>query len=260
MRKLLVIGGMIILQLAGWAQSDPGETAGKVTYRNSRNIYVKFSSTETIAVGDTLFLLQNGALIPAAIVDHKSSISCVCTPFSGQEINVDTPLIHRPISRDQDAAEPQVTPAAPPPLVQTDPQEAGPAPGITQDTDEISPVQEQIRGRVSMSYYGTMSDREGYDRQRMRYTFSFRGQHLGDSRFSAESYVSYRHTLTQPTTRTGIPEALKVYNLAIGYDASRKTTLWAGRRYNPNISNIGAIDGLQFESALRNLVIGGFAG
>ena len=45
--------------------------------------------------------------------------------------------------------------------------------------------------------------------------------------------------------KDNIGNALKVYSLSISYSMNEKTTLWLGRKINPNIANIGAIDGIQ---------------
>ena len=256
---LLIIGCMACLSGSMLAQSDSTELVGVVSFQNSRNVYVKFRSTERITVGDTLYVIDNGLRTPALVVDHKSSISCVCTPLGDRKLQIDDQVVYVPrVTSPPTPDRIVVPPPEPPPLVGTTPQEAGPDPDELQES--VPDRSEQIKGRLSVSYYGTMSDREGYDRQRMRYTGSFRGYHLGESRLSLESYVSYRHTLTSPTGQRSTTDALKVYNLAVGYEAGNRSTLWLGRRYNPNVSNIGAIDGLQFETTFDKVVLGGFAG
>jgi hypothetical protein len=56
-------------------------------------------------------------------------------------------------------------------------------------------------------------------------------------------------------------DALKIYNLTLGYRTSENSNLWVGRRINDRITNIGAIDGIQYSQSIRkNYEVGGFIG
>ena len=50
---------------------------GKVSFMTSKNIYVKFESTEKIKVGDSLWISSSG--LPCLLVKNKSSNSVVCS-------------------------------------------------------------------------------------------------------------------------------------------------------------------------------------
>ena len=63
---------------------------GTVSYISSQNIYVKFSSTEGIETGDTLFLKINNNYIPAIKVDYISSTSCAGVSVTDDKIEVIT--------------------------------------------------------------------------------------------------------------------------------------------------------------------------
>jgi hypothetical protein len=54
--------------------------------------------------------------------------------------------------------------------------------------------------------------------------------------------------------------ALKVYSLALRYDFSKSASLWAGRKINPKIANVGAVDGIQFQKDWNKLFVGVVAG
>jgi hypothetical protein len=51
-----------------------------------------------------------------------------------------------------------------------------------------------------------------------------------------------------------------VYDLAVKYDFNPRTLLWFGRHLNNKISNIGSIDGLQFETGVNEWSIGAAVG
>ena len=88
----------VILLLCTWSaglcQTDVMRTEGAVSYKNSQNVYVKFTSTKHIAIGDTLYATLENVLSPVLIVNHKSSISCVGTPLDGIQLNVDDVIVH----------------------------------------------------------------------------------------------------------------------------------------------------------------------
>ena len=74
------IFNILIIFIAVNAYSQTGNEniiAGSVSYISSQNIYVKFENTESIEVGDTLFIKEKNNFLPAIKVDHKSSKSCV---------------------------------------------------------------------------------------------------------------------------------------------------------------------------------------
>ena len=74
--KLIKIFLAFFAVLSFAQQSDEKIITGTVSYISSQNIYVKFESTEGIEIGDTLFFQNNSNIIPAIVVEYKSSGSC----------------------------------------------------------------------------------------------------------------------------------------------------------------------------------------
>ena len=93
MKLLVFVCTIFILGLNLNGQDIIDVEEGNVSYISSQNIYVKFKSTKHISVGDTLYVNQNGQLIPALLVSNLSSISCVCTPISSIKLEVNDKLI-----------------------------------------------------------------------------------------------------------------------------------------------------------------------
>jgi hypothetical protein len=79
-RPLLSIILLSSLSLNG--QSISGWLSGTVTFVSSSNIYVKFTSTNALEVGDTLWIELNQQLFAYAVITNKSSTSTVCLPLS----------------------------------------------------------------------------------------------------------------------------------------------------------------------------------
>ncbi|MCB0588747.1 MAG: TonB-dependent receptor [Phaeodactylibacter sp.] len=232
---------------------------GTVSFVSSRNVYVKFSSTENINIGDTLFVDRNGKLIPVLEVNNKSSTSTVCTPLLSEGMEVSQEVIAKTV-RKKEIPEPKKenAPPAPPQEKEVAVERANPV--ITPEEEEGEALfRQKVRGRASVASYSNFSDYQNL--HRMRYAFSFRGENLNNSRFSTDSYITFRHTLNEwEQVKENLGNALKVYALSVKYDFTPASNLTLGRKINPRMSSVGAIDGLQYEQGVGNFIFGAIAG
>lgn len=232
------------------------DNEGVVSYITSQNVYVKFKSTKAITQGDTLYVSHEGQLIPALKVMNLSSISCVCIPISSINFKVNDRLIskHKSVSETQPAIEDKdvvVTPV----IVNTSQTKTDSIPSDKKNKKQ------KIDGRVSVASYSNFSNTPGGNNQRMRYTFSMNAQNIGESKFSVESYLSFVHSNTNwDEIANDVFNGLKIYNLAVKYEPSETLKVWLGRKINPSISNIGAIDGFQVEKRFKSITTGAFVG
>ncbi|MBK8501795.1 MAG: hypothetical protein IPL46_06055 [Saprospiraceae bacterium] len=249
-----IIAILILLTFQVNAQ-DHGETIeGKISYKNSKNIYVRFASTQGIAIGDTLYKDQSGVLQPVLIVKSLSSISCVTSPITIYILNITDLILHKtkveivPIDTFPEAiGEQQIQ------LTET---------ANVLDQERLKPEHATtLRGRLAVGAYTNFSDSPSKNVQRMRYTFSLDAQNINHSRLSLESYVMFRHTAEEwSEVRENLASALKVYSFAMRYEPSDQTAITIGRKINRNISNVGAMDGVQVEHTFQNVTIGGILG
>jgi hypothetical protein len=241
---------------------------GNVSFISSQNVYIQFANTEGIHIGDTLYLQNNNKLIPALVVDNLSTISCVGKPFPGTNLSITNQLFARKKTENK------------------------PFEVIAQKAKEAISVNDQaiaaaakknkektsgIDGRVSLSsYINNTSD--STVNNILRFNLSFNAQHINNSKFSAECYMSLtnKHTytpFTESITDTTTNETtnrlvnrpvssteLKIYNLALKYDLDSTSSLTFGRKINSNLANIGAVDGLQFEHSGRAFSYGAVVG
>lgn len=251
---------MVFLVLSVFTRLNGQESnllmTGKVSFITSQNIYVKFPKTDGIHTGDTLFLRVDNKLIPLFVVENFSSVSCVGKPFEKVDVKIEDEVIAR-------------LPGTPE-LVQNTPDKPleRPASGEMKKplTDTVAKAEsvkrpQNIQGSLSVSSYSNLSNTPVDNSQRMRYTLSLRASNLADSRLSAESYISFSHKLNEwDTIKKNVFYALKIYSLAIKYDLNDRTNIWLGRRVNPNLSNIGAVDGIQAETATGRFTVGAVAG
>ncbi len=231
-------------------------TEGKISYVTAQNIYVKFSSTATITAGDTLYLTRDGHLVPGAIVKDLSSISCVCVSLVAEKFTVGTTLVSTKRMPVAATATPAVIPAG--------------GSGNTglparQDSSAKSKTptkkpKQLLSGYLSVVSYLNFSNNSA-NNQQMRYNFSMAIQNIGGSKFSAETYLCFAHSLNNGSDiKSDIFNGLKIYSLAVNYEINRHNNLWLGRKINPRISNVGAIDGLQYELKTGAMTFGAIAG
>ena len=95
MRDLVFIFCFFAIAFSLQGQDKETLNNGKVSYMTSQNVYVKFQTTEKINIGDTLLVTSKGKMMPALIVNNKSSISCVCSPISNANIKVSDEIFIR---------------------------------------------------------------------------------------------------------------------------------------------------------------------
>lgn len=254
MKQLAILYVLIGLALAGQGQTLTEVSEGKVSYITSQNIYVKFVSTEGLSVGDTLFINQGEQTVPALVINSLSSISCVCTPLSTLKLTLGDTLLSK--QRQTEIPEPEIEPLISiTPLSPPNPEEE------EETTDNKKKNKQAIHGRLSLASYSNFSNTPGGNSQRMRYTFSMKADKLANSKFSAETYISFVHRDKHwNEIKDNVFNGLKIYNLAVKYEPTEHTKIWLGRKVNPNISNLGAIDGLQFEQGFKSISVGAFAG
>jgi len=231
---------------------------GRVTYITSQHVYVRFSSTEGLTDGDTLFMQGTRGEVPVLVILSHSSSSCVCEPLGVRDFKVSDPILGRPKQ-----LEPAVPVAAPVAVPVAAPEEVREKPAADSvEWDRGGTVREQeIAGRFSVSSYTYLKNQQTDGTQRMRYAFSMAARNIAGSGLTLETYTTFSHTLNQwDVIRENIFNGLKIYNLSASYAFRNSMLLTAGRRINPKLSSVGAIDGLQFEKGFGSLSAGVIAG
>lgn len=250
--KVFLLLLFICLSLNIFGQSTEIILKGTISYITSQNVYVKFDNTEGIHIGDSLFVARNNILIPVLTVNNLSSISCVGTPVSQVPLSISTPIFVKiKVEKKQDESINKDSTEA----VSVNDQAIKSFAG----TNKADVLKSKFDGRLAVSTYSTFSN--AYSDQRYRYNLSLNAQHMGNSKFSFESYLSLTHKSNElGLIGNDINKYLKIYSLAVKYDISKSTNLSIGRKINMNMANIGAVDGLQFETVHRNFTYGAVVG
>ncbi|MBT3383084.1 MAG: hypothetical protein HN410_05135 [Prolixibacteraceae bacterium] len=250
--QMVVFSLGLVFQVSG---QEPKIIEGAVSYISGQSIYVKFESTQGIENGDTLFMLKNEILTPALIVEHRSSISCLCKAVGENTFKVADQIV----GKQKGAKNREVTKTQTEEQVEQDVNEQALV-SLEKGTEKPSAAQ-NVAGRISLSSYSNFSNSTGDDVHRFRYTVSMKALNISDSKLSAETYISFSHKLNQwDLVQEDLSNALKIYSLALKYDFNESATLWAGRKINPKIANVGAVDGLQFQKQFNNFFAGAVVG
>jgi len=233
---------------------------GTVSYISSQNIYVKFNGTEGIQTGDTLFLKTNNSYIPAIKVDHLSSTSCAGVSITDKKIELNI-AIYAFVQNGE--AEVEATDESP--LTEA----AVTVPVITNEVVKSKITTNQsfepvptLSGRLSVQSYSNFTNQSSsYDYQRWRYTFQLNANRISGSGFSYSQYLSFAYRASNWNyISSNLEDAFRVYDLGINYAFNDVTSLWLGRHLNSKISNVGPIDGLQFETSFSGWSVGAAVG
>jgi len=254
----MILVTLSIFKLYG--QEDRPIAEGKVTYITLQNIYVKFETSGLVHPGDTIFIRKDQSLIPLFVTESMSSTSCVGKPLGKFDMKVSDVVVikvKKSEKPNKDALKEKI------------PSELS---GIKQDSVQgqksklpaksksESERTEKIRGRISASSYSSFSNSSDFN-QRMRYTFTLSAENISGGRFSLDSYINFTHRQNHwAEVKENIFSALKIYSLAVNYDVTDKTHFVFGRKINPRIASIGAIDGLQAETKAGNFTFGAVVG
>lgn len=250
--KYLISLILLMMGVGLEAQTTSATIEGDISYITSQNVYVRFTSTEHLTMGDTLFFQGKESPTPVLVVTSLSSISAVCKPIGEIRLTVSDKIF----SVEKASVTPIIQPVEEEELVLVETIDDQARPEEVVKTDK-----QKVTGRVGISSYLNFSDSPGGNSQRMRYTFSMNARNISDSKLSVESYMSFVHRSGEwSEIKDDVFNGLKIYNLSVNYKFSDQYQLWFGRKINPKLSSVGAIDGLQYEMKFAAFTVGLIAG
>ncbi len=218
---------------------------GEITYKTTQHIYVRFENFDRLEVGDSLFFLDNISYRFGGIVKYLSSTSCAVE--SRIDFKVGDKLFRKYIPEIEKNIRPIEV------LTESTIFDSNEEIKIQETTPVLSKRESKFYGRIGITSYSNLTNQSGsINTQRWKYLSSLNYDYVGGSNFSLTSYMVFVYrTHEWVKVQDNLMNALKIYNLALKYDFSEKTNIWFGRRINSNLSNIGTIDGFQFESETK---------
>lgn len=253
----VVTGWVLLTAVKSHAQSKKQSTVeGRITFMTSRNLYVRFPSTKGLAPGDTVFLGDQRKKIPVMVIKYLSSESCsgeilgTAGLKTGERVYAEIygparPVVEKDIS------------ASPPDSASEESRREIPASAEVISGNSFR----RIYGGITANSYSSFSNfSTGSGNQRWYYSFALNGDNLMDSGLSFSSYMNYSYLGSQwKDLRVSPLRNLKVYDLTLSY-RSGDSRIWGGRHINPAISEVGPIDGIQFQTEAGPVVVGAALG
>lgn len=251
--------GVILFFLSiSWVNSQKIDTIiGSVSFVTKSHVYVKFSSTESLSVGDTLDILDGDVWKKSLVIEKKSSTSCVTQSFTEIPLEVGN-SVKMILERSNDLKE-QVIPLK-------DDKLEHPASPQTLDTlgDDTSLRNKKKKptttGRLTLSTNASLNPDNLDNFQRMRASFSLQMNKIQQSNFSFQTYMTYRHRFGIDQLNSEFFDDFKVLTLAVMYAPSEKFSASLGRKIIPAVANIGSVDGLHSDFSFGHNTIGAFIG
>lgn len=254
-RRIIIVLSILSMHLYVIGQSE-NNVSGRVSYITSQHIYLKFESTDGLKPNDTIYMYQNGKVLPVLVVSQTSSISAVCLKINEVSLFKDQEVFF--LNKKDLKIEEALSSA----IIPTDETLKTEAAISTMPTEqkEAEKLDSEVSGKLSVSSYSNFSSERPLN-QRFRYTAAVNVDHISKSNFSFESYLSFNHSNQNwDQIKADVFYGLKTYAFALKYENAKGVKLYAGRKMNPNLSSIGAIDGLQFEKQLGSFIVGSFVG
>jgi len=246
LKNIVLIITLVFIPMLGIAQETTITIEGDITFITASNVYVRFESTDLIEAGDKLKLNGQDCLL----VVQKSTSSVVCTLLNECSVATNTKVSLTKTKED--------------PKVEIDPVEEEKDPQTNVDVEpdykeSTSIYKENIRGRVTAGTYNQFSNLRD-NRNRFQTQFSLRANHIGDSKISVQSFLSYRGLSGFPENYSGRTSVFNVYNLNVRFDATESLSVTAGRAINPKASSVGANDGVMVENYFGKFYVGAIGG
>lgn len=238
----LAFGSGLKSQQKAWAE---------ISFLSGESVYLRFANTRGLGEGDTLFNAEGQACLS---IQKVSSVSVLarsisdCTLQKGQRFWVRLRA---------DAEEGKAEEASPPSPVLAESK----ADSIANPTQEATAKREpRKRGFIDLAWNSgsTFSD-GGRANYRNVLRMNMRADSLLGRDLSLEFY-SNAQSFVRNFNSDGDDFRANVYNLALVYQPRVNQRLVLGRKINPRIASLGAIDGLQWEGkwkAWRSGVIAG---
>lgn len=231
---------------------------GKVTYMSSKNIYVKYDDTEGINPGDILYKKSKDKFIPIIKVKYISKISVAGELLNGDNLKIGE-IIFAIINRVTKEKDIKIKSDV---ILKEDTTKWISYDRTSKIEKDINLYNQNISGRLTINSSSNFSNLgNSFNYQRWRYSFRLSAKNIGGSKISLANYSTFTYRADQwVDVKNNLSKSLKIYDLSLQYDVSDKTNIWVGRHLNRTISNIGPVDGIQFEHAFSDFSIGAAVG
>ncbi|NOT38177.1 MAG: hypothetical protein HOP11_12455 [Saprospiraceae bacterium] len=257
-RFFILLIAIITISLELFSQASD-TLIGSVSYQNTNNVYVKFKNTNKLSINDTLLRFENDYTIPCLIIQQLSSQSAVCVKYNTCKISTNDnfyfilksnqPILNEPTIGSQDTftksnLDSVFNPSRPVTLIGT----------------KKNARKENFNLRLLTSATGSFNNSLNDGTHRTRTSASLNYENINNSHWSIHSFINYNYRFGKVYNANNLKSDLKIYGLDLEFKIDSTQIISAGRKINNNISNVGAIDGLQYEKRINKFVLGAAVG
>ncbi len=256
MKSKLILLYILVFTLSVYGQKQNKiEVLGKISFISAQYYYVAFDNTAGIQKGDTLAVKKDGFIIPCLIVEHLSGRSCASKIFDETKLSVDEIITAFVPVNEKTESENKTS-------VKETNEKVLDVVSEKLNKEDKTIESQNIKGKIAVTSYSNFDNFSSQKfSQRWRYQVSADGENILNSGLGMESYFvfSYRNE-DWAEVKNNLGSAIKVYDFNLKYKINDKNILWFGRRINNKISNIGTMDGLQYESIINKYFLGAVVG
>lgn len=229
---------------------------GNITFQSPTLVYIYFNFTDGIDKGDTLYIKEANQLKPALLVEYTSSQSVAAKKISKKIKIKKGEKVFAKIKTQTRKEEVKSNNKVNNENLASTPKSSS----YNSYTSNINPISD-IYGRISLSSYSNFSTFDKANIQRWRLSTSFGINNIADSKISFSSYFNVNYRADQwSDLKQNIGHYLTIYDLAVNYAPSNSFSVTIGRKINPLLSNIGAIDGASINLKTNNFQFGAISG
>jgi hypothetical protein len=248
LKKIIFIWIILLCFTRVQSQEIQEMKEGRISFISSEHVYVKFDNTKGIEKGDTLYFNQNNRYLPALVVKDLSSLSCICIPILKNQL-VTGNIITGKIRKKEIPLE-VISEKKPEALTINE--------VVLKENQQLKKEKQKndINGRISISSYTYLSAKFN-NVQRLKYNVSFRAEDIADTKLSTDVFMTFSQRMGD---RFSYSHDLKIYSLAVDYKIDSLSKITIGRKLNPGMANIGAVDGIQYEGQKKNFSYGALIG
>ncbi len=217
---------------------------GIVSFVSSQYAYIKFSETDLIEIGDTLYLITNNKA--AGIVEFKSSTSVAAKPLVEIKINDSIYALSKikNIKLESDTSK----------LLSY---------FIEEDFDDkmkrnLLTKQKNFNLRMSIQSFSDLSEIKNNSRYKYNFSLNYDKFIFNNAKLNTYFTLNYNNRVKKSSEK--LRDLLKLYQLSFELNLDENQKVKVGRSFNDYLFSVGSVDGIQYQVKLENFTIGAIVG
>ena len=233
---------------------------GSVSFITEQNVYAKFKNTDGILKGDTIYVDKNGINFPAFVVQYLSSQSVAGEKIGNINLKIDDEVYYLVIVTKKSISVLSTHKKSETNILIDSASGSKKSSLLFKKYMSLS-TNSSLNGSFSANSFSSFNNSfNSSNIQRWNYSFNFNAQKVDGSNFYFTNFMNLSYLSNEwQNVKSNIFNNLRIYDLSFGYK-SDKYNAWFGRHFNIKVSDLGAVDGFQFEKMIGNFSAGAIVG